>query len=206
MSTLAWHGGLTALACVTLYFVPLVRVVPLADETSADADSFDPSGFALKFWRERLLPAADDTLDADLVLAALDTNAVEVGTTHGRRVGVSRGFFLFLKGNGVVVETTSKGVLVETPSGAELVLKTGPIFGSAVRDASGLLDASVAPSSRDYNALAEALSRLSEELVVPELEAIPVGTRIGFAGCAKVSNPDQHRPPLSLVPIRVEAL
>lgn len=208
MNVWAWRFILTAMACCAVYFVPLVRVTKLSPEGQGGevADSFDAAQSAEGFWEERLLSAIDSASDANAVLALLTTDPAAAGEEHGRRVGVSRGYFLFIRGEGALGAATAKGTPLTTPAGGAVMLSKGPIFGSAVRDASGLLAASEAPSSREYNALANELNRIVEERVVPGMLEMTAGTRVRFVGCAKVADPARFQPPLEVTPILVEAL
>ena len=203
-----WAKGTVAavVAGVVLYFVPLVRLAPLDADPSPDPDAFDPTAFAEQFWQDRLLPAAHQAADADAVLAALAEDPKSAASKFGRRVGVSRGFFVFLKSEVTVVGPGKRGMLATTPDDAQILVETGPIFGSAVRDSTGLLEASAVPTSRDFNAVSEELCGLVEKRVSHTAKSLQPGALVRVVGCAKIQNPERVQPPLRITPIIVEAL
>ncbi|MEQ8848943.1 DUF2291 family protein [Botrimarina sp.] len=198
--------AITAALAAGLWLVPLVRLVPIRAEPTPPPDDWDTSAFAEALWTERLPKAIKTAADADTVLARLADDPAATAQEHGRRVGVSRGYFLFVRGEGVLGPAEGKGRSLRTPGGRQLVLETGPIFGSAVRDATGLVRSSDAPSSREYNELADTLSRMAEARAAVKLKAMPNGARVRFAACAKVTSPARFEPPLAAVPILVEEL
>ena len=138
----AWWQRLSVFvaACVLLWVAPLVRIVPLDEQAAAEPTAFDADAFAERFWSERLPGALDAAPDVDAVLGLLASDPAAARETYGHATGVGRTFFVMLSGEGTVSETTPKGVLVTTPAGERVLLRTGPVFGSTVRDASGLID------------------------------------------------------------------
>ncbi len=100
--------------------------------------------------------------DAATVLAALRANPQEAREKFGRRVGVSRTTYYFLRGAGDVLNVDDKGVTValsaDEPS-PDVLLATGRIFDNTVRDATGLLTSSDFPNSQHFNDLARRFAR-----------------------------------------------
>ena len=75
----------------------------------------------------------------------------------------------------------------------DIVLQTGLLFGNTVRDATGLLDASNFPDSRQFNEISTELNRIVEARVIPILkEKAAVGRQIDFAGCAEIPDEGEH--------------
>jgi predicted lipoprotein len=124
----------------------------------------------------------------------------------GRRLGLSRSTSYFVAGTGLIVSVTNDSVSIalESEAGPSVVIETGPVFGNAIRDGSGLVDVSAFPNSQDFNAISTALNRRVEEQVLPQLRAKAViGARIRFVGGAEVDDPASALP-LRVVPIRIE--
>lgn len=191
-------------ACVVLYFVPLVRVTAIDDR--AVEGKFDPAQFAADFWEERLIPATADTHSAAQVVAALQEDAAAADKAYGVRVGVGRGFLLFVQGVGVVQEDEGTGVTLVIDGGGLVRLHNRKVFGATIRDATGLLKGNEAPSSREYNLIASELDRLAEIRAIAKLEGLAPGDRLRFAGCAKIASPEGFKPPLEVIPVLVEAV
>lgn len=210
MKRWALRTAVVAALSVILWFAPLVRVVPLSAATHEGESpvEFDPAEYAERFWQESLIPAIGNATPANDAIAAMADDAEKAKEEFGRTVGVGRSYFVFLRGEGQVVEVTRRTVALRVGESATAIvqLSRGAIFGAAIRDATGLLKADDFMNSQDYNAVANHLNRLAEERVVPRLAECEVGDQIGFAGCAKVSNPSRYKPPLELSPILVESL
>ncbi len=77
-------------------------------------------------------------------------------------------------------------------------------MGSAVRDATGLVDVNQFANSQDFNNLSARLNqRVETHAIAPARERLRVGARVSFVGCARVSD-DRDYDPLSLVPVYLD--
>jgi predicted lipoprotein len=169
---------------------------------------FNAADFAGRFWNGELLPAVAKAADAAAVLDKIAADPKSVRERYGRTVGVGSSYYLFLRGDGRVVSVDGEAVgLSLKPDGteAQIVVPLGFVFGSAVRDATGLIQASSFPNAQEFNDIAAALNSIVETNVLPQLKrAANVGSRIRFAGCAEVGDEDLDLTPLKLVPIEVK--
>jgi predicted lipoprotein len=207
LSIVLW---LLAIAIFTWFF-PLFHIVRLAEKQSQSKSSeFDARAVAEQFWTQRLLPALGQAADVTEVISAARSDPKQVRSRFGRTVGLSRSYFLFVRGSGTVLTVDKAGVNLAIGGSApseSIILRTGPIFGSAVRDATGLLEASSFPNSRQFNDLAAELNNIVQKMVTAKLkeEAQP-GQRIEFVGCAEVQNEPGDLNPLKIVPLSVKVL
>lgn len=199
------------LACVAglLWRFPPIRIVRLADAAAAEqSQKFDARAFAENLWSERLMPATKDAAGAGEVVTAIERDPQTAREQFGRSVGMSRGYFYFLVGDGAIVSADGKKIGVALKDGQEapdIVLATGPIFGNAVRDAPGLLNASEFSNSQDFNAIAQELNRRVESDVIPRLKSeAKVGRRLHFVACVEVRNEPGDLKPLKAVPVVVK--
>ena len=200
-----------AAACIAalLCFAPLFRVVPLktARQQSAGA-AFDAPAFAEKFWNERLLKSADQAVDVGALCAALEHDRKAARARHGRSPGLSTIHYYFVSGTGRVASVQPGAVASacgEPGAMPAVVIETGPVFGNALRDGTGLLDVSDFANSQDFNAVSSELNRRVEERVLPVLrERAAVGARVRFVGCVEIANEDTDLDPLRIVPLIVE--
>jgi len=173
----------------------------------ADDQQFNAAHFASRFWKEHLLPATEQASDAAAVLERITADPPSVREHFGRTVGVSSSYYLFLRGQGRVVNADENSIgLRLTPDGheAQIVIELGFVFGNAVRDATGLISASNYPNAQDYNDISAALNAIVETNVLPQLPLLAkVGNRIEFAGCVEVEDEEVNLQPFKLVPVRV---
>ncbi len=203
----ARRAMLAGIAAVVFYFLPLFRVVPLdrARQPAVDA-GFDSRSFVETFWHQRLLEADTSVVDVAQLIQALRDDPVGAGRL-GRRLGLGRTVCFFVSGTGEIssVEPDAISIRIEGhPDEAGVIIETGPVFGNAIRDGSGLLDVSAFPNSQDFNAISTALNRRVEEEVLPAfLDRARVGARVHFLGCAEVDDLGNALP-LRIVPIRIE--
>ena len=202
-------GAWTVVLCVLLmptFWFPLVHFVPLkqtqAQETQGE---FDPTNFATAFWNDKLLKSLDRAADAGQVLAALAADPQKARAQFGRKLGVSSSTLFFLRGTGHVVAVKKNSVTLALQAGddsADILLPTGLLFGNAVRDATGLLDASAFPNSQNFNDLSTELNHIVETTLLPRLrEQAKTGAKLSFAGCAEIDDEDTDVKPLKIIPV-----
>jgi predicted lipoprotein len=209
---LRWVRPAAVLGAIGLLFAvyPPFRVVSLnAPQATPAPVAFDGVTAAVEFWEASLQPAArTDATDLAQLLHALRADPAQARATHGRIVGIGGRAYFFARGSGRVIARERNLLLLE-PTGApgsRIALRTGPVFGNTVRDASGQLDVNAFPGLAEFNALAAELNRLVEERVLSVLRAdLPEGAVIDFAGAveAPASLPaDGNAPQLAFIPVR----
>lgn len=185
-----------------------IRSLKAMREAQAGA-LFNATDFVGKFWTEKLLPATAQAADVTKVLEAIAVEPQKVRERFGRTVGVSSSYFLFVRGVGRVVNVSEDNIglaVRSTGEVADVSVPLGLIFGNAVRDGTGLLDASSYPNAQEFNDIAAALNSIVETNVLPQLQRIAaVGKRLEFAGCVEVSDEEQDLKSLKLVPVIVKA-
>ncbi len=183
------------------------RQAVAATTAAAATAAFDAVAFGAEFWRDRLLPAAAAAPAAGPVLADLRRDPAAAARTHGRQVGLGQAAYYFVRGTGRVTAVERSRLLVEI-DGATVALRTGPVFGNAVRDGTGLLEVNQAPGLAEFNALSAEINRLIEERVQPALRTgVAVGTTVTFAGCAEAPETlPASGPLLTFIPVVAEVL
>ncbi len=208
MCVVRWLIAITICAVIGWLF-PLFHVVPLKTAVAEKASArFDATTFAQGFWTEKLLPAAEKAVGADALLAAIAASAATAKTNHSRSVGLSDNYFYFFQGRGKVVSVSDDAVgIAVTPNSTntEIALQTGLVFGDAIRDGTGLLNANDYPDSQDFNDISAALNHIVESQILPDLrKQAKVGATLSFAGCAEVDDESNDLHPLKLVPIEAK--
>jgi predicted lipoprotein len=169
---------------------------------------FSATDFADRFWKEQLLPSLDRAAEAGKVLAAIAGNPQKAQEQFGRSVGISSSYYFFVRGTGRVITVDDAGVglsLKGESNAVDVLVPLGLVFGNAVRDGTGLLDASAFPNSQEFNDISAGLNHIVETQVMPELQRIAApGKRVQFAGCVEVADADTDLKPLKLVPVFVK--
>jgi len=199
-----WLAG----AVVVLALFPPFHIRPL--NTGAGAQSgtgaVDVRGFAERFWSEKLLSPALPTVDAEGLVAALVEDPSSAAKKYGHQAGVGGKVFFLVSGNGRVASVDRTGTWIDV-GGAKtprVRLLTGPVFGNALRDVTGLLNLSD-DRSLDYNSLRMELNHLCETRAQPALRRVEVGESIAFLAAGEIDDASQAVPVLRLAPIHVEA-
>ncbi len=200
---------LIAVVAIVCWLMPPFRIVPLklAEASKAQA-AFDPAEFAASFWKERLEPALGQASEAGAVLDALSKDPKSAATNYGRTLGMSDAVYYLVRGTGAVVAVEEKGVALSLkgPGHApDLVLKTGLVFGNAVRDVTGLLRPGEFPNSQDFNAISTELNRIVEARVIPVLKTnAAVGRRLRFVAAGETEAETEIDRPLKVVPLKAD--
>jgi predicted lipoprotein len=211
---LPWRWlALALVATILLAVFPPFRVVRLGPDGKPVAtgggavDTFDPAAFTAQFWSDELLPAAARAPELAPIVAAVRADPAAAARRHGRKVGEGTTWYYFARGTGRVTAVERSRLLVEIDGapGAIVAVRTGPVFGNAVRDGCGLLDLNKVPGLAEFNALSAELNRAVEQTVQPPLRTnAAVGARVTFAGCAEAPEDVGSGPLLVFVPVQAE--
>jgi predicted lipoprotein len=198
------------LACLGLTWVfPLFRIVPLEEVAKAKSKAqFDAAKFAKKFWSEQLVPGFEQATDAATLINAIQADPEAARKEFGRSVGIGRVYLYFFRGEGTIVAIEKTGVAVSCVAPddeADIVLKTGLLFGNTIRDSTGQLLSSNFANSQDFNAISKELNAIVERDIQPKLKSeVKVGAKIRFVACAEVRESSKKHLPISAIPLQVE--
>src|SRR5271155_612733 len=145
MCAVRWFIAIVIAAGVCWLF-PLFHIVPLKTATAEKvAATFNATQFAETFWTNQLLNLLDKTVKADVLLPAIQSDPAAAKKKFSRSVGLSESYYYFVSGSGRVVAVSDDEIslaVADHSTNAEISLQTGLVFGDAVRDGTGLLNAS----------------------------------------------------------------
>ena len=194
------------LAAVFLSVFPPFHIRKLEAGTGAHGSSPDIARRASEFWKSSLARPRVPPVDLQMLLQALSHDPAGSGREYGRRPGIGGPWFYLVSGTARVASVDRRGVWLEPGdgSGVAAVLQTGPIFGSALRDATGLVRFEDF-SSFDFNQLSEQFNHLSETLAQPALRRdARVGARVEFVAAGRLNINGGDGRTLLLAPIAVQ--
>lgn len=201
-------GGISVAVVLLLYFMPLVRVLPLAStQRDAPQTAFNAPQFVDGFWPGALMTAAENAVDVVDLRAALRADPAAAARRHGYRLGLSGIAAYLTRGEGRVVSATAEAVDIAVGDSDQVAVRIeiGPVFGNALRDGSGQLDVSRFSNTRDFNDISSEINRRVEEQILPQLQAgAVVGASVHFAGGVELSDSADPAAPLLLVPVVIE--
>lgn len=202
-----WVVAAIAVA-VFLYFFPLFHVVSLKEvQQQLAAEEFDAAAYVDSFWSGALQDNLHNAVDAADLLAAFEENFEGTAEQFGHRLGLSGHSSYLVSGQGQVVarDDFSVSIALQEDGPAAVVIETGPVFGNAIRDGSGLLNVSEFENAQDFNALSAEINLRVEEEVLPVLnDKASVGATVRFVGGVEVSDMAGAPAALVLVPVKVE--
>ena len=208
MRVVRWVIAIVIIAGICWLF-PLFHAVTLKTAAAEKvAATFNATDFAETFWTNQLLASLDKSVKAETLLPAIQSDASAAKTKFSKSTGLSENYFYFVSGSGRIVAVSDDEVSLAVTDGntnAEISLQTGLVFGNALRDGTGILNASDYPNSQDFNDISAALNHIVETRVLPKLrEQAKVGAKISFAGCAEVDDESTDLKPLKVIPIETE--
>src|SRR5271154_4641943 len=106
MRLVRWFIAIVIAAGVCWLF-PLFHIVPLKTATAEKvAATFNATQVAETFWTEKLLPATNKTVSADVLLSAIQANPSGAKTNYSRNIGLSENYFYFLRGEGKIISVS----------------------------------------------------------------------------------------------------
>jgi predicted lipoprotein len=198
--------GILAFVC---WLFPLFHIVPLKTAVAEKAAvTFNPAAFAESFWTNQLAASFAQAVPAAALVPAIAADSAAAKKKYSRRVGLGDAYFYFLSGSGQVIAVSDDEISLALAPGStnvDVVLEVGLLFGNAIRDGTGLLDASDYPNSQDFNDLSAALNHLVETRVLPPLKTdAKVGATLYFIGCVEVDDESSDLKPLKVIPLQVK--
>ena len=200
-------AGVGVVFLALCWWFPLFRIVKLETlRERSKAETFDAESVAAELWQQELPNALSRAASLSQVSKVRAEDPAVVKERYGRRLGISRAYFLLVRGEGTIISVghSTLNVSLEDAAAGDVELKLGPVLGNAVRDSVGFVEASQLPNAQQFNDLGAALSRQVETSVISPLkEQAKEGRRITFVGCAQINNEQRDWNPLRLVPIQV---
>lgn len=192
-----------------VYFFPPFQIVPLdVAKQERESATFNPKAFAEEFWNEKLMRSLGRAVEASMLLAAIEQDPKAAKKRYANRWGIGSDYYYFVAGTGTVVSVGADSVSVSVDgngSAIDISIATGNIFGNAIRNGTGLIDASDRPNSQDLNNISLEINRIVETRVLPPFQKrVGAGSRVRFVGCAEIADEDTDLRPMRIIPVALE--
>jgi predicted lipoprotein len=163
---------------------------------------FDATEFARQFWENQLADCINSAPEANVVVQQLEQNPEVAFEKYAHKLGISKTYYLILKGSGVIESVDEEFLLVRIDENTQIQVATDFIFGNAIRDGSGKVDINQFVNMTDFNNVSVALNKLAKEKVVARLKkSAKVGMRLEFTGAAELNENNIDVNNIRIIPI-----
>lgn len=172
----------------SIYFKSLDNV-----KEQQQREKFNSAQYARDFWDNQLPNVLDKAVEVKELIELFNTNMNEAIGRYGKVPGVSRIYAYLIKGNGEILKIAEDSLEVsirEPLTNPDIKIMSGYyIPGSAVRDASGLIDVSEFTDTMKFNEISSEINKIVvKEVIRPFLDKKPkVGNTIRFFGATQVA-------------------
>lgn len=172
--------------------------------------SFDAGSYAKKFYNTQLLPYLNNAIDIHQLITLLTSEPEPTFEKHSHALAIGNIRYFLVQGEGIV-STVGEDDIIIAPlpdsAGNTVKITTGFVYGSAIRDASGLLKLNEFSSTADFNSVAEEINKIVRKEVLPDfLAKVKPGNRIKYAGAIELNQAHISLESVEVVPIRLSVL
>ena len=193
------------IAVVVIYNSVYFR--PLDEELSKGKEiAFDAKSFVDGIWREELLNVYDSAIDVTTLLAQLHENPEQTFGREAQALGIGNIGYFKVKGEGQVLRVNENNVLVSV--GDQIIeIEMEFIFGNAVRDASGLIQANDYDKTADFNSISESINEKIRKHVVPEFRSkVEKGNKVNFKGALELNKAHLNLRQPEVIPVSIQII
>jgi predicted lipoprotein len=163
---------------------------------------FDATEFAGQFWENQLADCINNAQDVKTVFQEIEQNPELAFEKYAHKLGISKTYYLILKGSGVIESVDQEYLLVRIDENTQVQVATDFIFGNAVRDGSGKVDINQFLNMTDFNNVSVALNKLVKEKTVSRLKkSAKTGMQIEFTGATEISEENTDLTAIRFIPI-----
>lgn len=163
---------------------------------------FNAMEFAQQFWDNELKDCINNATDVNAAILQLEVNPEVAFEKYGHKLGISKTYYLILKGTGIIESVEEEYLLVRIDEKMQVEVATDFIFGNAIRDGSGKVDINQFVNMTDFNNVSVALNKLAKEKVVARLKkSAKAGMQIEFTGATEMNEDNIDVTKIRVIPI-----
>lgn len=188
------------LAYNSVYFKPLDEVKASAEEKKFILVSFVDDLMDSRMEKVRAISAPD-------FYTRMRSDFDELMDLEGKKLGVSNLRYFMIEGEGIVVAIEEENVVLKLDGvpNDSLRIATDFIFGSTLRDASGLVSISDYASTMDFNNISVEINKqVRQKIVAPFIKEVNEGSKVAFVGAAAIDITTPVVKDLRMIPSKLE--
>jgi hypothetical protein len=183
----------------SVYFKSLQRVKASVKDLNIDSYA--------KNYLFKLIPnAKSEFVDITLLRRALVENASQAFASYSHAVSDGDLRYFMVTGAGVVVQTDSDYIWSRSDTKPAIKLATKYIYGTAARDAAGLIAVDSFDNTMVFNELSEKINELVRKEIVPISENFKPGDSLRFTGALGLSTKAPQLTEATIIPLQLERL
>lgn len=177
-----------------VYFKSLQRV-------KADAKGFDIDRYARDYLFKLIPQSKTDFTDIALLHKAIQKNSSEAFKAHSYAASEGDLRYMMVTDAGVVTQKDSSYVWLKNGEGQAIKLAAKYIYGTAARDAAGLIVVDSFNNTMLFNELSEKINYLIRKEITPVLQEVAVGDTIRFTGALGLSRKAPQLAEARIIPL-----
>ena len=171
---------------------------------------FDAKTYTTALWKNKMPAVIEAAIDFDQLLLAIEKDPQQAFEKHTNALAIGNYRYAMVKISGIVVVVNEDDFVIETALGGnkkQLRVTTEFIYGSAIRDASGLIDIKDFTSASDLNAIAESFNETIKKTVVqPFKKSLVTGLKIELVAAVELNKENMVLDQLVLLPVQIKPL
>ena len=189
----------------SVYFKKLDQV-----KLESAAGNFDAGSYANDFYHNKLIPHLDSAIETGRLVALLQTDPAEAFRKYSHALAIGNIRYFLVRGEAVISQIKEDAISLGAASDTTDVdakIITEFVYGSAIRDASGLLSLNEFSSTSDFNGVAEEINKIVRKQVLPPfLSKAKPGNTIQYAGAIELNQAHLNLDSIEIVPIRLSII
>lgn len=196
-------GAIVLLGYNSVYIKPLNEIQQASLE-------FDASKFSDELWTEKFPGIIEQAVAFSEFKQGVAVSPEETLEKHTHAVAIGNYRYALIRTEAKVVSIDEDDVKIEINDGEknqEAILATEFIYGNAVRDACGLIDAIRFPDTDKLNGVSSSLNNIVREKVIgPFRNQVNVGDKIEVTAAIEINREQISWKDLELFPVKIQIL
>ncbi|MFC6099130.1 DUF2291 family protein [Olivibacter domesticus] len=165
---------------------------------------FDVDGYASNYLFKTIPKSTAAFTDFALLRNTLQANPSEAFDAYSHAPSDGDIRYFMVNGSGVVVSKDSGYVWLEDSAKQSFKLASQYIYGTAARDAAGLVSVDSFDNTMVFNEVSEKINFLIKKQLTPTLQQLAVGDSLRFIGAIELNRKDPVLAETTIIPLHVE--